>query len=283
MDRNTRIAKAHETLKIIEEGTYAANNNTIDITEQLNKSLAGSVLHRAEEFSAIMLQVDEQLKMLTATTKIDVANITVLQAASQLTATDGTVGCLNFASAKNAGGGFLNGAVAQEESLALSSTLYATQMKNEEFYLYNRVRKTYLYSDHMIYSPGVTVFRDDSGTLLTEPYMLDIITSPAVNIGAMKNNNPDELQYAEIAMLQRTDRVLGLFVHYGIRKLVLGAWGCGVFQNDPVEVAKWFATYLKGDGKYSRCFDEVLFAVYDRSKTQENIGAFEMVFGGRHH
>ena len=43
----------------------------------------------------------------------------------------------------------------------------------------------------------------------------------------------------------------------GHKKLVLGAWGCGAFGNDPQEVAELFRDNLKKFG----CFEEVVFAV----------------------
>jgi uncharacterized protein (TIGR02452 family) len=199
----------------------------------------------------------------------------VLEAAAALAQTGDRVGCLNFASAKNPGGGFLGGAQAQEESLALSSALYPTLMKHFEMYEYNRNRSTYLYSNYMIYSPEVAVFRNDDGELLADPYSLSFVTSPAVNIGAMKNNRLEELVQAEAVMLDRMDKVLALFVHHGIEHLLLGAWGCGVFQNDPADIARYFASFLLEGGKYSRCFRSVTFAVLDRSKEGRNISVFE--------
>ncbi|MDE7477756.1 MAG: TIGR02452 family protein, partial [Lachnospiraceae bacterium] len=72
------------------------------------------------------------------------------------------IGVLNFASAKNPGGGFLNGAMAQEESLAASSTLYRTLTAHEEYYQSNRAQSSMMYTDHAIYSPA----------LLDLPYVL---------------------------------------------------------------------------------------------------------------
>jgi uncharacterized protein (TIGR02452 family) len=66
--------------------------------------------------------------------------------------------------------------------------------------------------------------------------------------------------------------------HHGHRVLVLGAWGCGVFQNDPHEVAAVFAELLASP-KLERAFARVVFAVYDRSKAQENRRAFAERFG----
>jgi uncharacterized protein (TIGR02452 family) len=279
MKKTTRALKAKETLEIIERGAYEAAGRTIEVREQISGSLAGTVLYRSDEFDPVLRSAAEKLTVLNEACRIRVENCTVLEGAAELVASGQRVGCLNFASARNPGGGFLGGAQAQEESLAVSSALYPTLMEKFEQYAYNRSRNTYLYSDHMIWSPDVVFFRDDYGELLAQPYVLSVITSPATNIGAIRTNKPEEMEAVEETMMRRMDKMLAVFVHHGIQHLLLGAWGCGVFQNDPGDIARYFAHYLKGDGKYARCFKEVLFAVYDRSKGGENINAFMQQLG----
>lgn len=82
-------------------------------------------------------------------------------------ATDGAVAALNFASATHPGGGFLSGARAQEESIARSSGLFAC-LEGREMYSWHRSRLDAMYSDWIIYSPDVPVFRTDDGELLEE-------------------------------------------------------------------------------------------------------------------
>lgn len=67
---------------------------------------------------------------------------------------------------------------------------------------------------------------------------------------------------------------------HGYRHLVLGAWGCGVFRSDPAEVAGAFAAHLTGDGRFTACFDQVVFAVRDREDSPART-AFARAFGGR--
>ena len=88
---------------------------------------------------------------------------------------------LNFASAKNPGGGFLGGAKAQEEDLARSSALYACMRDQRAYYDANRHEPSLLYTDHMIYSPDVPFFRDDRLRFLEDPFLLSILTAPAPN------------------------------------------------------------------------------------------------------
>lgn len=277
-DSKTRVIKAQETLSIMDSGNYTVNGKNVDIKEDLAASLAGAALYTHDGFDEVLAGAERKIQTLHCEAKIIVANKTVLQAAASMAALYEKIGCLNFASAKNPGGGFINGAQAQEESLAVSSSLYGTQIKHQELHQYNRGRHTYLYSDYMIYSPDVVVFRDDAGELLAEPYKLSMITSPATNVGAIHNNKPEEMEHVEATMLQRMDKMFALFVAHDIKHLLLGAWGCGVFRNDPKDIARWFAHYLTNGGKYAKCFETVFFAVYDRSKNEDNVNAFRQQF-----
>ncbi|MDR2919008.1 MAG: TIGR02452 family protein [Tannerella sp.] len=278
-NRNIRAKNAQETLDIIERGYYCVAGKEIQLKDRIDKSVEATVLYTPDYFQHTASDVEKLLQEKKYETIIEVKNCTSMEAATDLVGTGGRVGCLNFASAKNPGGGFLGGSQAQEESLARASTLYPTQMRYfTEMYEYNRSQHTYLYSDYMIYSPDVVFFKDDNDILLEQPYEMDILTSPAVNIGAMmQHKRQDELEQSEKVMMERLDKILSVFLLQGVDKLILGAWGCGVFRNDPKDVARYFAYFLTKDGKYAGAFKNIVFAVFDRSKTQENIGAFEVI------
>lgn len=188
--------------------------------------------------------------------------------------------CLNFASAKHPGGGFLSGSQAQEESLARSSGLYATLATMAEMYEHNHRVRTSLYSDYMGYSPGVPVFRDDDGNLLESPHTLSFITAPAVNAGAVKRNEPHNIPLIRPTLQRRLERLLWVAHEQRHKTLILGAWGCGVFANDPVMIAALFAEALGPEGKFRNSFERIVFAVYDRTDGQEVLGAFRREMGG---
>lgn len=205
-----------------------------------------------------------------------VENISTVEAVRMLAAEGKTdIGVLNFASAKNPGGGFLNGAKAQEESLTVSSTLYPTLTAHEEYYKENRAHSSMMYLDYGIYSPEVVFFRDGSFRLTETPVKASVLTLPAVNMGQvlLKGENAEE---AKRVMRRRMKLVLGIFAEQKARHLVLGAYGCGVFRNDPGEVAAWWRELLEeGRGQY---FDSVFHAVLDHSKEQRCIKAFQEFF-----
>ena len=101
------------------------------------------------------------------------------------------MGVLDFASAKNPGGGFLNGAMAQEESLAASGGLYRTLTPHEGYYRRNRACGTMMYTGCAIYSPDVVFFRDEKFRLLPRPVTASVLTLPAVNLGQVMQTGED--------------------------------------------------------------------------------------------
>src|SRR4029079_8799885 len=92
---------------------------------------------------------------------IEVTDETTQIAARRLVESEGVTDLvlLNFASARNAGGGFINGAKAQEEDLCRCSGLYPCLMSQPGYYEANRNNRSAIYTDHLIYSPQVPLFR----------------------------------------------------------------------------------------------------------------------------
>lgn len=199
-----------------------------------------------------------------------------LEAARRLTADGGPVAVLNFASARNPGGGYLNGAQAQEEALCRASALYACVREARSFYEHHRAHRDPFYTDRVIHSPGVPVFRDDRGRLLGTPYTADFLTSAAPNASVVLRREPERAPELPGALARRAERVLETAAAHGHSRLVLGAWGCGVFGNDPAQVAGAFHDLLTGDGRFAGRFAHVVFGVLDRAGRTR--AAFERAF-----
>jgi len=291
-----RKAVARETLDIMRQGYYdvadAAGNGKegtkrkrVSIREDLEWSVSHSVLITPEQGKGIMEKYEGISQtgpdgkrhgaggsLLTGR----VENISTVDAVRKLAAEGKEkIGVLNFASAKNPGGGFINGAMAQEESLAASSVLYRTLTANEEYYRVNRANRSMMYTDYGIYSPDVVFFRDGRFCLSGDPVKASVLTMPAVNMGQVMAKGED-LQEAKRVMRRRMKLVLAIFAEQGARNLVLGAYGCGVFQNDPLQVAEWWKEIM-GEG-FCRWFESVFYAVLDLSRGRKCIGAFQQVF-----
>ncbi len=270
---------AEETLLINNEKYYkTADGRRVDLTDQIGRMLAGTEFYLPNSLRNITERVFQR-KPTFGSCQITVANETTLQGASRLSKSGQyqRIGVLNFASAKNPGGGFLNGSIAQEESLVSSSALYESLVQCHDFYSYHKSHSSPLYSDRMIYSPDCPVFRDDTGRLLDEPYLIDFVTSPAPNIGAMSENSPLHDDVLPVLM-ERSEKIIAVMAAHSCDAIVLGAWGCGVFQNAPNDVAEVFAHHLKQDGRWHNHFRMVLFSIIDRSRQQEIIQAFQNVF-----
>lgn len=198
-----------------------------------------------------------------------------VQAGARLVAAGGEhVAVLNFASARNPGGGYLRGAKAQEEDLCRSALLYRCLLEAPDYYEAHRASSDLGYSHRVIWSPRVPVIRGPGG-LLAEPYTLSFLTSPAPNAGQLALRAAGRPVDVSGLLVERARRVLAVAARHGARELVLGAWGCGVFRNDPTVVAEAFEEALRTHGAP---FGRVVFAVWDRSPVSANRAAFERRF-----
>jgi len=202
-------------------------------------------------------------------TRVQVTNETTLGAAQRLTVEGKEPLALNFANGIHPGGGFQNGARAQEEVLCRSSALYLT-LKGDPMYDAHRQRPRPDSTAWAILSPNVPVFRNDDGTTLDSPWLLSFITCAAPFAPALSTQEAAEL------LEHRIHRVLAIAGAYNYAALVLGAWGCGAFRNDPHTTALAFRRALEGD--FDGVFSDVVFAVTDWSPERRFLGPFRDVF-----
>jgi len=195
-------------------------------------------------------------------------------------------GVLNFASATKPGGGFRNGAEAQEESIARCSTLYCSLITAEASKFYDlhksesAQRDAMHYSHAMIYSPKVTVFRDDDGGW-TYPFNINVLSCAAVNAGELRKNRDGPITTGlevkiEQQMEERMGRILYVFEQYGIRNLVLGTFGTGVFRNNVATVARiWAHLLIQRNARFRSSFDRIIFAITDTGTFADFQDAFD--------
>ena len=266
---------AKETHAIVAAGRYRAPSGAVrELGPWLAAAHAGTRLYAPAELAALLDRPGPG----GAAPAITVTAESTSAAARRLAAT-GPVAALNFASARNPGGGFLGGARAQEEDLARGSALYDCQRLARGYYDANRASASLRYTDHVIWSPDVPCFRDDRLDLLEQPYRCGFLTAPAPNAGEVRRRQRDEAGLIGPTLARRAGLVLTVAAAEGARRLVLGAWGCGVFQNDPAMVADAFATWLAAP-RFAGCFDEACFAILDRRPGQPTLAAFRARLGG---
>lgn len=269
---------AKETLAILERGSYVAPSGaTVVVRAEVDAAVAGTVLHRPDDFATLGLSGGMSGG---EPAHVEVTSETTAEAARRLVVDEGLahVVALNFASAKNPGGGFLGGAKAQEEDLARCSALYPCQLTQREYYDVNRATASMLYTDHIIYSPDVPFFRDEDLRLLESPFVVSIITAPAPNAGEAKRNGRSEGRHVREVLAARARKVVQVAAAHGHRVLVLGAWGCGVFRNEPAHVADAFARALD-DRAFAGAFDRVVFAIWERGTARPTGRAFAQRLG----
>lgn len=252
---NSTLAK--ETLVILKNKSYVSPlGNTIDIESDLVHSIDNTKLYT--DLSNIPVQRRLGTAQELSKPVIEVINETTSQAATRLLKQNkDAIVALNFAAARNPGGGFLSGAIAQEEDLCRSSGLYSCLKSKPLFYNKNILCEDAFYTDDIIYSPDVPFFRNDDHVLLEQPYNLSIISSPAPNLNGTMPAGWQALLKGIIN--ERALKILDIAALHGHKNIILGAWGCGAFGNDPVMVA----TIVKETLKRFDCFEHIAFPVYD--------------------
>lgn len=189
---------------------------------------------------------------------------------------------LNFANPINPGGGVRIGAKAQEEDLCRRSTLlYALESKAaSKYYNYNKSRRSLSKSNTIMLHPNVEVFKNEAGILLKKPEQIAVVTC-AAPIATSFEDLESKKQYEKIFYL----RILSLLIcaaFYEYDYLILGAWGCGAFGNDPKIVAELFrkAIYDESINGFKICknFKRIDFAVLSTDKNNYNFDTFDTTF-----
>lgn len=197
----------------------------------------------------------------------------------------------NFASASNPGGGVVNGASAQEECLCRCSGLYFCLNSPaiwDGFYKPHRDAHDPIHNDDIIYTPGVTVFKTDTASpqLMNESewYDVDVITCAAPNLRNQPSNRYNSGDGNRQMMIKDKDllalhekklrRILEVVLSEGCDTVILGAFGCGAFQNNPEVVALANKNVIKD---YLHAFKNIEFAVYCSPRDDRNFKIFERV------
>lgn len=198
------------------------------------------------------------------------------------------VAVLNFASATQPGGGVMKGSRAQEESLCRCSTLYPCLQDPRAaagFYQPHRRKRNPLHNDDCILTPGVVVMRSDDAQMRVlspeEWQQVDVISCAAPNLRQNPSNamnpgdgdrpaliTPEELYALHVKRLRRILTVAALS---SADTVILGAFGCGAFSNDPAVVAPAMA---QAAAEFRHVFRHIEFAVYCRSHEDRNHRAF---------
>ena len=191
---------------------------------------------------------------------------------------------LNMASFKRPGGGVENGARAQEECLFRCSNLF--NVVSKEHYPLDECTNTGEVN-YALYTNNAKFFKDFNYDWM-DPVECDVVTIAAINLnsnarydpiltavnGGLSSNGYESKTKEKIRLM------LSLAHTNGAKNIILGAWGCGVFNNDPVKMSKFFKEVLI-DETYSTLFDNVVFAIInDHNSVGNNFDIFNDTFKG---
>ena len=291
----TRRRIADETLAAIERGEIQIQDSVFGFRDIVLQSRDNTIFYPPESILATWAistpasrsPLPAQLELYEGST-LHHARALLHDLSTRSAANEGAparVGVLSFASATKPGGGFLSGAHAQEESLARSSTLYTslvTPTAAQFHELHRRDRRGGFYSHAMIFSPAVLVLRDDAGAWVS-PYQIEVVTCAAVNAGVVRERagdhpGSDTATQIEGTMRERMARILFLFEQQGLRNIVLGSFGTGVFHNDVSMIADiWFDLLADDGARFMYSFDRVVFGIIDKRTVER----FKAVFQSR--
>lgn len=297
--KNIRIEVYKHNMEIFKSWKYESSGKVIDLIGSRQQLLDATKVYREPVFAA-------EIPAKYATTRTGCANEDCLVVAKQLIDLGLNPAVLNLADAYQACGMYNSGSSAQEESLCRASTLSLT--------LYQYYNKTWAKKAGVplrpvsaypmdirfggIYSPGVTVFRDNLETgfaLREEPYQTSIISLAALNFRSDDKTKINNREYraddggftteGEQIMFDKIRTIYRIALLNGHDSLVLGAFGCGVFQLKPELVAQYFKQVLDED-EFCGKFHTIVFAMLEgkatpRKKVEEegDFAPFYQIFG----
>lgn len=240
--------KSQNKIKALEHVELLENNYKNIIEDQVNKSIVYD-----KDFK-------EEIPKVANTPSIEVIDKLTLEPLDDIDHNE-KVGVLNFASYKNAGGKFLDGSYAQEEYLCHYTTLYniISNTKFNGYYDYNRQNLNKgMYLNRAIFSPEVTVFDKERS--------IAVLTCASPNRSYMLRSNKVTEEQNYVILYSRIKFVLDIFEYNKIDTLILGAFGCGVFRQDPNDVAQIFKQLLP---RYN--FKKVIFAIPNEHSTNHKV------------
>ncbi len=278
MDKKDRIEVFNDTMKWIEDEPALAAS--------VKAGKAKTKVYYEDDYPTF-----DETKTVTET--IAVTGERSFEAAMRLhrEATDAKIAVMNFANAFHAGGGVTRGSSAQEESLCRTSTLYPLIYRRslrDSFYKHHHDLGSQKATDSLIYTPGVVICKTDEDLPKRMPQedwvTVDVITVAAPDLRHTPNmhaglvGGPIKMNDAELFgyHVKRAMHILTCAAAEGADTLVLGAFGCGAFHNNPKVVARAYKTAL---AEFPKVFKKVVFAVYRPASGSENYDVFSRVLG----
>ena len=257
-------------IEVFEDTLDFIHKNKV-LSDSLSFSLENTKIYRENEYPEIKDRKEYDVNVVVTKSRTFEAAINNHKKYS-----DKKIAVLNFASSTTPGGGVTSGSSAQEESLCRCSTLYPaldTKYLFDNYYLKNRREINPLNNDDIIYIKDITICKSDVDhplRLLEKEFIkVDVITCAAPNLRDKSSIADEELYQIH---LKRAKHILHIAALNNVEILILGAFGCGAFRNDPNVVAKAYKNALE---EYKKSFFLIDFAIYTRPSEEENYLTFK--------
>lgn len=246
--------------------THSKNRNIYEDTQRIFRSL------RTNPPESRLFDIGDSVPVISQTVRVDpiieVANDDTLDMAQRYVSAGLRPLVLNMASEFKAGGGVASGKTAQEECIFRRSNAFMTHP-----------RKWYpLEPAQVILSPQITVIKDSNYTEMPRKdwFNVGLITVPALRKPRLSDDGTDyDREDDRLLMQAKIEAVFRIAADYGYDSLVLGALGCGVFQNPPEQVARLFRAAIE---QFGGRFKQIGFAVLVVKDTDtDNLNTFKRV------
>lgn len=251
---------------ILSAGRFGA----LEFGEALRSAAAGGRLWSEDEVAALAATASDG-----AAPRIEVADETTASAVARL---GGVLGVLVSASGTEPGGGLARSVAGQEEDLCATSGWWACARAIPAFHDAHRAAEPLCNSGVVASFPDVPFFATAAGAL---PAVIraTMVAAAAPDARGLTLSGQAAMDLGP-ALTARVRGQLAVFRALGLRRLVLAAFGCGAYGNDPRDVALTYRAALV-DGGFGGAFDHVVFAISSGPRSGiPALSAFHRVFPG---
>ena len=282
--RLLRLTVMTDTIKVVNENRYQIENDGKSEDVQLNASKMKSIIYNNRSKLHSQREMSKSFDRPFPQTKVKVINKDCLLVYNDLVRKNKSPLLLNMANAETPGGGYRQGAGAQEENVFRRSNYHLSldiemDTKNEaerhlktdncDLKQVNRAEKIYPISEFgAIYTSGITVFRDteENGyAYLPQPW-IDVcaIAVAAYNRPDLHTDQQSITDKMAIGTRKKIENLFAIAHLHTHDCLVLSALGCGAFRNPPEHVVSIFQSVIE---QFAGFFDEIHFAIVDDHNT----------------
>lgn len=274
--KQLRVKEYKNTIRIAGKGSYTTEDGDQVTLNKTNEVIADSCFY-SEAFSV------ENIGQILDSTTIEVNNADCLEEGIRLLDLGYNPAILNMASRHNPGGGVMNGAGAQEETIFRRTNLFLSLYQYASYaekYGLNKSRHQYPMDRNFggIYSPNVSIFRECEANgykLMSQPREVSFITVAGINHPELDDNGMIIPELVNLAK-NKIRTILRIGLKHRHDSLVLGALGCGAFCNPPRHVAKLFHEVIE-EQEFKNKYKNIVFAIledHNSHKEHNKVGNF---------